>query len=189
MKSLLLQPTPMAQWKNLVQEAKCSSQLTLNEELESYLVLLLDRFNRRPEIANCVLASEFLLGMHTTPTRKPACLREVGDKCLLLAGLFPEQAEKKMVKLKYFIELGRTAYTQVAGSSKTQAAMLYHALSHSFVRLMEILNTIRGMSDPINELTPLQAIELWTESNSQHALTVLQRRTTSLVLRGPSKKQ
>ncbi len=110
-------------------------------------------------------------------TRQRECLREVGDKCLLFAGFFPEQAEKKQVKIKYFIELGQTAYIQVASLSKAGSASLYNALSYDFISLMEILHAIRGFSDPANELSPLQAFELWTDVKSQHALSILRRRT------------
>ena len=54
----LLQPTAVAQWQALVKDAESSSNLRLNNELESYLVFLLGRFNQRPDIANCILAKE-----------------------------------------------------------------------------------------------------------------------------------
>ncbi|OJA00006.1 hypothetical protein BEV13_04635 [Rickettsiella grylli] len=173
----LLQPTMTAQWQSLVKEAESSSHLRLNNELESYLVFLLGHYNQRPDIAHSILAKEFLTGMNEKYARQRDCLREVGDKCLLFAGFFPEQAEKKHVKIKYFIELGQTAYIQVAHLSKARSASLYNALSCGFVSLMEILHVIRGLSDPIHEWTPLQAFELWTDVKSQHALTVLRRYT------------
>lgn len=187
MGSLLLQSS-VAQWQALVKDAELTSHLTLDQELESYLVFLLGRFNQRPDIANCVLASEFLSSLEKGPHHQRDCLREVGDKCLLFAGFFPEQAEKRRVKIRYFIELGQTAYVQVANLSKTQSASLYHALSCGFVSLMEILHAIRGFGDPSHELTPLQAVELWTDMQSKHALTVLRRRTSSFIIRGSSRQ-
>jgi hypothetical protein len=181
---LLLQPTTTAQWQSLVKDAESSSNLRLNNELESYLVFLLGYYNRRPDIANSVFAKEFLTGMTEKRARQRECLREVGDKCLLFAGFFPEQAEKRQVKIKYFIELGQTAYIQVASLSKAGSASLYNALSYDFISLMEILHAIRGLSDPVNELTPLQAFELWTDVKSQHALAVLRRHTPYSVITG-----
>jgi hypothetical protein len=189
MKSFSLQATTIAQWQALVKDAESTSHLTLDVELESYLVFLLGRFNQRPDIANSVLATEFLSSLQKNPSKQRDCLREVGDKCLLFAGFFPEQAEKRCVKIKYFIDLGRTAYVQLASLSKAQSASLYHALSGGFVNLMEILHAIRGLSDPMNELTPLQAIELWTDVKSQHALAVLRRRTASVILHEPPRRQ
>lgn len=185
---LLLQPTTTAQWQSLVKDAESSSNLRLNNELESYLVFLLGYYNQRPDIANSILAKEFLTGMTEKYARQRECLREVGDKCLLFAGLFPEQAEKKQVKIKYFIELGQTAYIQVASLSKAGSASLYSALSYDFISLMEILHVIRGFSDPVNELTPLQALELWADVKSQRALTRLHRCTSYPIFIGSPRK-
>lgn len=91
---------------------------------------------------------------------------------------FLSRLKKKRVKIKYFIELGQTAYVQVASLSKAGSAALYNALSSDFISLMEILHAIRGLSDPVNELSPLQALELWTDVKSQHALAVLRRHTS-----------
>ena len=132
---LLLQPTTTAQWQSLVEDAKSSSNLRLNNELESYLVFLLGYYNHRPDIANSVLAKEFLTSMTERCSRQRECLREVGDKCLLFAGFFPEQAEKRHVKIKYFIELGQSAYIQVASLSKAGSASLYSALSYDLLVL------------------------------------------------------
>lgn len=184
----LLQPTAVAQWQALVKDAESSSNLRLNNELESYLVFLLGRFNQRPDIANCILAKEYLVGLTKGFAGQRDCLREVGDKCLLFAGFFPEQAEKRQVKIKYFIELGQTAYVQVASLSKAASATLYNALSCDFVNLIEILHAIRSLSDSANELTPLQALELWTDVKSQQALKVLRKHTTCPIIRGPSIK-
>jgi hypothetical protein len=185
---LLLQPTTTAQWQSLVKDAKSSSNLRLNNELESYLVFLLGYYNHRPDIANSVLAKEFLTGMTERCFRQRECLREVGDKCLLFAGFFPEQAEKRHVKIKYFIELGQSAYIQVASLSKAGSASLYSALSYDFISLMEIIHAIRGLSDPANELTPLQALELWTDVKSPHALSVLRRHTSYSTFTGSQLK-
>lgn len=181
---LLLQPTTTAQWQSLVRDAESSSNLRLNKELESYLVFLLGYYNHRPDIASSVFAKEFLTGMAEKCARKRECLREVGDKCLLFAGFFPEQAEKKHVKINYFVELGQSAYIQVASLSKAASATLYNALSYDFISLMEILHTIRGFSYPVNDLTPLQALELWTDVKSKRALKALRSHTSYPIFTG-----
>jgi hypothetical protein len=48
MKQLILDSTPLAQWKSLVHEAQASCDRQLDEALESYLVFLLMRFTRKP---------------------------------------------------------------------------------------------------------------------------------------------
>ena len=89
MSHLILQPTETAQWHTLVKEAENNSHLMLGEELESYLVFLLVRFTAKPEIAKSVLGLDFLHCAQVTGYQKHDELREVGDKCLLIAGLSP----------------------------------------------------------------------------------------------------
>ena len=45
MSELYLQPTPVAQWHALVNEAQLGCDVELGEELESYLVFMLMRFS------------------------------------------------------------------------------------------------------------------------------------------------
>lgn len=179
--------TTIAQWQALVKEAEVSRRLTLNEELESYLVFLLAQFNHRPDLANNgPLATEFLAGFDESPSKQQECWREVGDKCLLLVGLFPGRIEKKRIQLRYFIDLGQRAYVQVAELCRTQSATLYRALSGGFVRLMEVLQAIRGLANPTLGLSPLQAAELWTQTQSEQALAVLRQHTPYPLIIGSS---
>lgn len=179
MSALVLEPTITAQWLGLIKEAESSSHLSLQEDLESYLVFLLVRFTQRPELAKSVLAMEYLQGFNGAAGQS-AKLQDVGDKCLLLAGLFPESAERKRVRISYFVELGQGAYSSVAELSKIEMAKLYHALCYDFVNLMDILHAARELAG--NQITPLQAESLWTDVKSTHALQVLRQYTQGLLI-------
>lgn len=180
--------TTIAQWQALVKEAEVSRCLTLNEELESYLVFLLAQFNHRPDIASRPLATEFLASFEESPGKQRECWRDVGDQCLLLVGLFPGRVEKKCIQLHYFIDLGQRAYVQVADLCRTQSATLYRALSGGFVKLMEVLQAIRGLAHPDSGLSPLQAAELWTQTQSKQALAILRQHTPYPLIIGSSIK-
>lgn len=180
MTSLILQPTMIADWQQLIKEAEDASHLHLNEDLESYLTFLLARFVQQPEIAGSVLAQEYLHGMQALGQEQIQLLREVGDKCLLFAGLFPGRAEHKRVKISYFVELGQGAYNRIAVVSKQQLAELYEALSTCFVLLMDVLHAMREYSSEIVSLKLIEAAELWQDTGSEYALTVLHRSMRSL---------
>jgi len=175
MSHLILQPTATAQWQALVKEAEKSSHMLLHEDLESYLVFLLVRFTGKPEMAKSVLALEFLHGAQAVGQQQQEELRDVGDKCLLTAGLFPGRAIRKRVRISYFVQLGQNAYAALAVNSKQTLAELYKALEEGFVSLMDVLHVVRELSDDANSLTLLQAEELWQDTASQHALSVLRR--------------
>jgi len=181
MSSIVLQPTITAQWQALIKEAESLSHLALPEDLESYLVFLLMRFTEKPELARSVLGMEYLRAFEGMAGQGQGVrLQNVGDKCLLLAGLFPERAERKRVRISYFVELGQGAYASVADLSQTELAKLYHALCQGFVGLMDVLHAARELAG--RPLTPLQATELWNDVKSPHALLVLQQYTSGTLL-------
>src|SRR5215210_5102344 len=98
MAQLILEPTPTAQWQRLVQEASTNASRTLDEQLESYLVFLLVRCCAQTDILQRIMAVEYLHSLAATQGRmRNERLRDVGDHCLLFAGLFPHIARKRLV--------------------------------------------------------------------------------------------
>ena len=172
MTQLVLQPTATAQWHDLVNEAQQVAHCQLDESLESYLVFLLERFSRRPEMLSRILARDYLETCSQADPQHEQ-LRDIGDHCLLFSGLFPQLAERRLVKISYFVSLGRSAYGQIADSGQ-HIGELYASLAHGFVQLMDILHAIRGFGDEHNErMQPLQAFELWQDTGSQQAYQFL----------------
>lgn len=171
MKQLLLEPTATAQWQSLVREAESACHRQLGPELQSYLVFLLMRFITRPEMATAVLATEYLRGSQSTGQVRVVRLREVGDCCLLYSGLFPKRAERKLVRVSYFVELGRTAYDEVAHGLAKSSAQMYQHLAAAFIVLMEVLQAMRILGG--DSLGPLHAVELWNDTGIKGALREL----------------
>ena len=178
MNTLVLQATPIAQWHALIGEAEQACSIHLNSDLESYLVFLLMRFAKQPELAAKIFAFEFLEAMDAAKgSRRGDLLQTVGDTCLLYSGLFPEQARKRHVKVSYFVDIGRSAYSTLAGHEHNNLARVFDHLSQFFVSAMDILQTMRELSGNTLGLSPIQAEELWSDTGSQHARTILQRYT------------
>lgn len=134
MTSIILNPTDISQWHSLIVEAQKTSNLRLNESLESYLVYLLNRFINQPELSNAVLAVDLLQSIDG-PIEQ---IKLVGDKSLLLCGLFPDLAAKHCT-LSYYTDIGTGAYSTVADRSTKSYAKLYNELANSFNKLQLIL--------------------------------------------------
>jgi len=139
-------------WTELVQEAEDGAATRLGEELESYLVFLLMGHLRDVQLQRQVMALDFLLARTESGTRNRQQLREVGDRCLLLAGLYPEQAARRMVGLDYFLGLGSRAYGELAQALKAAVADLYDHLAHAFAQLVRVLMELRRRT---REVAPL----------------------------------
>jgi hypothetical protein len=84
----------------------------------------------------------------------------------LFSGLFPQLAERRLVRISYFVNIGRSSYRQLADVMDRGWARVYGNLSEAFVVLMDVLHAMRELGgDPL--LTPLQALELWQETGSR----------------------
>lgn len=150
MSKLILHPTDLSQWHALVNEAQASSRIILDENTESYLVFLLMRFSQTPHLMDSVIALDLLESMNALGRRQLDLLRDVGDKSLLLCGLFPGMAHRHHVKLDYFSQMGQAAYLTVGELHDRQNAELYFQLSAQFIQMQQILQAMRGCNAPLS---------------------------------------
>lgn len=148
-----------ALWQTLVQDAQRGWSQPLDEELESYLVFTLMRCTADAQLGARILALDWLEGLQHSGAHRETRLREVGDRCLLLAGLYPAQAQRRRVSLDYFCALGRSAYDTLAAQLRAALGMLYGRLAAGFPTLVRVLLGVRrlaGMDDPLARLSVLQ---------------------------------
>ena len=191
MPELLVHTSATEEWLSLVHEAETASEHHLDEEMQSYLVFLLMRFTEKPELAASIMAVEYLQSMQSSGRIGHNQLRNVGDKCLLYSGLFPERAERRRVKISYFVDLGRSAYHQLSDRMEHSAAAMFLNLADAFVSLMDILQTMRALGSPAKQLSPFNAFELWRDTGSQVALRTLRKNTQAdpLLIPTPDENQ
>lgn len=176
MKTLSTEPTPIEQFHRLVSEAKLFSNQKLDEISESYLVFLLMRFSNRQQLSSRPIAVGHLEGVSRVDSERQAHLQDVADQCLILTGFFPEQAAQRMVSVGYFINIGRSAYLELAESTTGALSALFRKMAEEFVLLMDILHTIR-LQDPNKAFDPLLALDIIQHSGGVQAQRVLQSYT------------
>lgn len=148
----ILTETPTALWVDLVHEAERDAAAPLGEELESYLVFLLIGHTRDTKLHRNAVAIDYLLARSQCGKRQHAELRDVGDRCLLLAGLYPEQAQRRMVGLDYFMSMGSQAYHELAHALRTTFADLYEHLAKAFSRVVRVLMEVRRRTKDVAPL-------------------------------------
>lgn len=130
-----------ALWQELIREGAQRRHLALGEELESYLVFALMRHAGDGMLGARIMALEWL-NAHERPLR-PDHLRDVGDRCLLIAGLFPRHAEGRRVDTRYYVDLGRGAYASAATRAPRCERTLFDHLAEAFGSLVSVLDAIR----------------------------------------------
>jgi hypothetical protein len=173
--ALLISETSAFLWHEVIKSAEHRSSITLNDELEAYLISLLMRYSNKPEVAQQIFAENYLAALQQRERQRSISLQNVGDQCLLYAGLFPQQAEKRHVGITYFVDLGRAAYTAMSRTSDD----LYFILAFEFVALMDVLQSIP--EEPV--LKPLLAFEQWEKLGSKRAYEILRTYTKGLPIR------
>ncbi len=136
---ILTEATPLALWYEALQEAQLDSQIALKDDVEAYLVYLLMRNVNNPNLAREIMASKFLDGIGQPMQQRGVILQTVGDQCLLITGLFPALAEKRRVKVRYYIELGQIAYEVISRKNND----IFSLLSKQFVLLTDVLQSVR----------------------------------------------
>jgi hypothetical protein len=165
--NLILEKTEVAQWHSLIKEAEEQCGCNLDEAMESYLVFTLMRFMKDQDLASQAMALEYLRTHGLPKAMRIEQLRDIGDQCLLLSGLYPERAEKRLVRVSYYVNMGRSAYHHISDNVQKSVAELYRQLAEAFVTLMDLLHTIREFSTPA--LQPIQCFELWSDTGSPRA--------------------
>ena len=165
--NLILEQTEVAQWHSLIKEAEEQCNCHLDESMESYLVFTLMRFMKDQDLATQAVALDYLRSHGLPRSLRIEQLRDIGDQCLLLSGLYPQRAEKRLVRVSYYVNMGRSAYHHISDNVQQSIAELYRELAEAFVVMMDLLQAIREFSSPA--LQPIQNLELWSDTGSTAA--------------------
>jgi len=172
---LILHESSLAQWVALVRDAGKAQSVKLTEELESYLVFLLMRFNNHANWLKNAIGLELLDAYQKVGTLQNTKLQCIGDQCILYAGFFQELTYKKALPISYYVKLGKIAFSFLAHkSSEPTVAKLYCALDQQFVTLIDVLQNIRLLNAADKRLTALEAEQLWQDTGSLLAKEQLQ---------------
>ncbi|KOR41814.1 hypothetical protein ADT25_16255 [Xanthomonas oryzae] len=140
------QGAPAELWQALVREAGQRTAHPLDESREHYLVFVLLRFQRDAHLLSRTQALAWLHAQDHIGNVRADALRDVGDGCLLIAGLFPGVAQRRRLSVDYFIDLGRGAYYEVADTRCSDAG-LFAQLAESYRDLVRTLAALRTPLD------------------------------------------
>ena len=138
----LRQGPQLALWQELVHDGEARTGIQLGESVQSYLVFVLMRYLRDGALAAHVLALDWLHAAEHTGQARADALRDVGDRCLLIAGRFPGLAERRHVGPDYFSHLGSGAYRGVAEAARAGYAALFAELARAFDAMVRVLDAL-----------------------------------------------
>lgn len=130
-------------WQAMLVQAQQRLHLHLSESQESYLVFTLIRHARDQQLFARTMALEFLHAQDGPEAAREERLRDVGDRCLLIAGLYPQLRHRRRVDAGYFQRMGRTAYGLLGERRGSALAQLYAELAERHADLVRVLLGLR----------------------------------------------
>ncbi|MDQ3511198.1 MAG: hypothetical protein M3414_05870 [Pseudomonadota bacterium] len=136
--------TPLQLWYDLVRDGEDRVRTRLPEMIESYLVFVLQRHQGDAVMGQRIMALDWLGGQQLAGRERADAMRDVGDRCLLIAGMFPRLAERRNLQPGYYAALGRTAYAEVAAVARAGYAELFALLAQAFDTMLRVLGGLRA---------------------------------------------
>ena len=144
MERRLEQGAPLALWQGLVREGEERAAVRLTETTESYLVFLLMQHLRDGALAGRTMALEWLAALDRVGSARAEQLREVGDRSLLIAGLYPGLAERRRLSREYYVRIGQLAYDGAADTARRSERPLFAELAEAVRPLVRVLAAFRA---------------------------------------------
>lgn len=134
-------------WQASLLQAQQRLHLQLGEAQESYLVFTLIRHARDVQLGGRTMALELFDALDMPGSVGMERLRDVGDRCLLIAGLFPGLRQRRRVDAGYYQQVGRTAYGLLGERDGSALANLYAELARRYGDLVRVLLGLRPPPD------------------------------------------
>jgi len=176
-------PNETAMFQDMVLDAQHDAHIHLSHELEGHLVFLLLRFLRGGKRLSGAVALHYLEASNKRGSAQIDALSDTGDACLLLAGMFPEQARKRMVNAAYFAQIGWGCYHFLAAKLLPARAELYDHLCHGYGEMLGVLRTLHDYENH-HETAMLDAYELWQHSGCPTAFAELSKLNGGIPIKG-----
>jgi hypothetical protein len=145
--NVILPSNRLTEWYEMLQVSKQHTGIILDDHVESYVILTLDRYLQDQLITDLALAVEFMQAINLKKTQNRNMLRHIGDRCLILAGLFKLRSERLNVSDDYFCEIGQQAYLNLASFHKLHIdPELFWKMAKHFVAISTLLQSIRVLN-------------------------------------------
>ncbi len=135
-----------AVFDSLVRTGEERAHVTLSFNLRLFLVSCLIEHLSDSGITQHVLALGLLESNEKSGAERTLLLKRTGDAALILAGLYPERANRLNVTPMYFRFMGQASYTTLAthllASPASDRGKFFNEVADGFVLLERVLNNV-----------------------------------------------
>jgi len=179
--TLALITNPEEFFRERVTEARSSLSLQLEEEIEFYIVNLLCEFidpskiliDQDKTVLDQPLALMLKDAMEAPSERKTGLFKRMGDVSLYIAGYFQDYFNRKTFDIKYFIDMGRSAYANASVLMRDRYGdqhfcKVYDVLSEKFPEMVEVVAIVSDSSANMDSNDNLLATyDRWNQTKSE----------------------
>jgi hypothetical protein len=134
-----------AQWTQLINKAINYCDYKINHHLAHYLVITLQHYSSQLSLPHTIIGKEYLQALELSGIQKGSALRQIGDECLILTGLFPGKIQQKKISLAYTVNIGKMSYLEIFNNPQlsNMNVSVFQELDQHFIGLVDILYVIR----------------------------------------------
>ncbi|OGE74377.1 MAG: hypothetical protein A3I07_03585 [Candidatus Doudnabacteria bacterium RIFCSPLOWO2_02_FULL_42_9] len=168
--------SPTEYFRELVESAMAKQKVAASELTSFYVVNLLTGFVRMRETQDDALGPRLYYSLHGEGAHHRHELRFVGDMSLFVTGFFSESLERSLVSPEYYVQLGETAYGQLAGSADPTLGDVFQELAERFVSFVDVISEVRDLSSDRTDQSVLRLYDLWIRTGSKRAAKRLEAR-------------
>jgi hypothetical protein len=155
--SIVLETSLQTFFYQKLQEINHKCTKPIPDEAVFYSSLVMDQFGeskkyfeiQEGKVREKVLGMKLLESSHLPKSHQKVVLRDVGDTALLICGYFSESVNNKIVDLRYYQDLGKTAYNRLNGMSPLvyDKKDLFALISKYFYELTELIGFYSKSND------------------------------------------
>ncbi len=170
---------PVEFFRNLITSAIKNQKVTLEADVEYYLVSLLSQYMRiemMKKSERAPLAIRLHQALVATPSEKVQLLKEVGDFSLYISGFFADSLNQKIVDIDYYMAMGGAAYLKLSHAFAHQNLQaLYRDLFQKFGTCVDILTEVSDITFSNTNKDLLRLYEKWLKTKSVRVAELLKK--------------
>lgn len=191
--------SPKEYFSEVVREGLRHRRINTLPRIEDYLVDLLQHYletrnlfepehdesgQRRPQ----TLAEMYLTAGQLEAAAKVELLKKLGDRSLYISGFFGDSLVRKVVDVDYYVDMGGTAYGQLASQTRDETlARVYQVFSSRFVEFVDVLTYVSQKSMVRSNESVLRLYERYLRTGSELAREKLNEMGVVTVPKGSTK--
>lgn len=184
---------PLEFFRQAVTEAAGNQRLTIAQETEFYLVVLLANYARSSVLKKSEkhpLAIQLHRAMILGSSQSLPLLKEIGDFSLFISGFFPDSMNRKLIDIDYYMAMGGVAYLTLSNVCREEPLQsLYKDLHLRFGTYVDILGEVSDKVFSQTNRDLLRLYEKWLKTRSHRIARMLKQEGLIPIDSVPLKKQ